>query len=313
MEFLNPYYWGVRLRNFLYDVGIFRSHRVGIPVISVGNLSVGGSGKTSLVRELIKKLSQDYKVAIVMRGYKRKSKGLLVVANEGVIRADYEKAGDEAYLLAKYITLRNLNACVIVDENRVRGAKKAITLGSEIVVLDDGFQHRRIHRDVDIVLLKKQDLTDRVIPFGRLREPLSSLKRASVIVLSYQEIEPFEFSFGDKPIFKMKRTNWRAIDSNWQEVDLKKLKKKEFIAFCGLGDNTQFLKVLETLGIRVKKFLGFRDHHDYKDFVFDEREFYITTLKDGVKLAPRSNLFFLDFDVEAGELFKWIKRMIKRN
>ncbi|NPA40167.1 MAG: tetraacyldisaccharide 4'-kinase [Thermodesulfobacteria bacterium] len=311
MEFLNPYYWGISLRNFLYDIGLLKSHKVSVPVISVGNLSVGGSGKTSLVRELLKELSKEHKVAVVMRGYKRRSKGLLVVANEGVIRADWIKAGDEAFFLAKFITLKKLNACVIVDEDRVRGARKAIALGSEVVILDDGFQHRRIYRDVDVVLLRKKDLSDKLLPFGRLREPLSSLKRATAIVLSYQDVEPFDFSYQDKPVFRMKRVNWRIIDANWKEVELKTLKNKEFVAFCGLGDNAQFLKVLKNLGIRTKKFLSFKDHYDYENFGLEEEEFYITTLKDGVKIAPHPNLYFLDFDVEVGELFKWIKRLIK--
>jgi len=273
----------VLLRNSLYDTGVLRPKKLPVPVVSVGNISAGGTGKTSLVRYLARELSRDFRTAVLLRGYKRKSRGALVVSEWGKILADVETSGDEAYLLAKMLP----DASVVVSENRFEGGRLAVEeLGAELILLDDGFQHRRLYRDVDIVLLRKRDIGDRLLPAGLLREPLENLSRADAVVLSYQEVEPFYFEVGGKPVFKMFRRFTHLLNSDFETVPVEVLKGKEVVAFAGLGSNEQFFKVLEGLGIKVKERLSFPDHYDYGGFELKKGEFYITTPKDMVKLSP---------------------------
>ncbi|WP_461829742.1 tetraacyldisaccharide 4'-kinase [Aquifex sp.] len=304
--FIFPYAFGVSVKNFLYDKGIKKPKKLPVPVISVGNLSVGGTGKTSFVVYLAN-LLKDRRVCILLRGYKRKSRGVVAVSKYGEILTDWERAGDEAYLLAKLLPY----ACVVVAEDRYEGGLFAIkNFNPELIILDDGFQHRKLHRDLDIVLLKRKDIKDYLLPYGNLREPLSSLKRANVIILSYQEVEPFEFRT-EKPAFKMFREFGSLLDSEFREFPIEHLKGKEVIAFSGLGDNEQFLKSLRKLGFRVKEFISFPDHYDYRDFKPKREEIYLTTPKDLIKLRGYENVFALNFQVriEGGEE---LKRLIYR-
>lgn len=306
LPFTLPYYFGVFLRNLLYDKGIKKPKKLPVPVISVGNLSVGGTGKTSFVIYLAN-LLKEKRVCILLRGYKRKSKGVLLVSEYGEILTDWEKAGDEAYLLAKLLP----NASVVVSEDRYEGGVFAIKrLNPELIILDDGFQHRKLHRDLDILLLKKKDLEDYLLPYGNLREPLSALKRADLLILSYQEVEPFEFN-SEKPTFKMQREFDSVLNSNFEEIPIEHLKEKEVIAFSGLGDNEQFLKTLKKLGFKVKEFLSFPDHYDYKEFRPKKEETYLTTPKDLIKLQNYENVFALNFKVKVDreeELYRIICR-----
>lgn len=162
-------------------------------------------------------------------------------------------------------------------------------------------------RDLDLVLLKKGDIKSLVLPLGRLREPFGQLKRADAIILTYQEIDPFEFCFRDIPVFKMFRKNWKILNSNFEEVSFK---EKEFIAFCGLGDNLQFFKVLKKLGIRIKRFIALPDHYKYENFKLHTQEIYLTTLKDFIKLPYSENLFFLDFEIEVEGLKEFILKKL---
>lgn len=301
------YTGAVNLRNLLYDRGILSVKKLPVPVISVGNLSVGGSGKTSLVRFLSQELGRTLRVAVVMRGYKRKSKGTVLVSEWGRIRTDLWRSGDEAYLLARQLK----NTSVVVSESRFEGGLFAVKeLGAQVIILDDGFQHRRLFRDIDIVLLRQRDLQDRPIPAGLLREPLRNLERADAIVLAYQEIEPFEFGIGEKPVFRMFREFTGLINSRFEAVPLEEIKDKEVIAFAGLGSNEQFFKILERLGFKLKKRLSFRDHYHYRDFRLEKDMTYITTPKDMVKLPPSENLYALDFSLRVDGLLEFIHQRL---
>ncbi len=293
----------VALRNYLYDRGFLKTYGVPVPVVSVGNLSAGGTGKTSLVRFLAGELSGKVHLCILLRGYKRSTKGTLIVSEGEGPLVGHSEAGDEAFMLAKLLK----GVSVVVSEDRYEGALRAVRdLKAELILLDDGFQHRRLKRDLDIVLLSKRDLSDRLLPAGLLREPLSSLKRADAIVLSYQDLEPFSFSFGDKRIFKMFRRNWHLKDRTFAEIPLEKLKGKEIIAFAGLGSNEQFFATLKRLGFALKNTLSFPDHHHYRDFRPKKGEIYITTLKDMVKLPSYDNVFALDFHLEVEGLKEFV-------
>jgi len=303
MNCLNPYFYAVSLRNWLYDRGFLKTCSFSVPILCVGNLSVGGSGKTSLVRFLAQNLAEDYHTAVLLRGYKRSTKGPVVVSYRGEVRASWKKAGDEAYMLARLLK----NVSVVVSEDRCLGAKLAVEeLKAQLIILDDGFQHRRLKRDLDIVLLKEKDLKDRLLPFGRLREPLGGLKRAHAVVLTYQDLKEWEFRI-KKPTFKLYRKNWRVVSREGEVLDFK---DKSFIAFCGLGDNEQFFKTLERLGIKTEEKLSFPDHYHYEGFKLQKEKLYLTTLKDFFKLEPAENLYYLDFDVEVPGLMDFVREKL---
>ncbi|WP_448587844.1 tetraacyldisaccharide 4'-kinase [Thermocrinis sp.] len=292
------------LRNWLYDKRVFKSYSLDVPVVCVGNLSVGGSGKTSLVRFLANALSEKLHVVVLLRGYRRKTKGLVVASYKGKVKASLEEVGDEAYMLSKVLK----NSSVLVCEDRYAGGTFAVKeLSAELVILDDGFQHRRLKRDLDLVLLKERDLKDRLLPFGRLREPVSSLRRADAVVLSYQDVKEWDFSF-EKPVFKLHRTNWRVVSSEGRVVDYM---DKTFIAFCALGENQQFFQTLKRLGVKTEKALSFPDHYEYKNFKLEKKRLYLTTLKDFFKLEPSENLYYLDFDVRVDGLLEFIINSIR--
>src|SRR5580700_10210670 len=164
------------LRNTVFDRGILPSRRLQQPVVSVGNLSVGGAGKTPFVialGELLK--ARDIRFDVLSRGYGRKTRGVLVVESDGKA-SDF---GDEPLLIA-----RRLGVPVIVGESRYEAGRVAERkFQPQLHILDDGFQHRSLFRDFDLVLMTERDFDDRLLPSGRLREPISSLQRADAIVL----------------------------------------------------------------------------------------------------------------------------------
>ena len=170
------------IRNWLFDIGILKSVDVGVPVISVGNITAGGTGKTPIVENIAKIfIEQGKKVAIVSRGFGRASRGTVVVSDGKNILAKAKDAGDEPLYLAQ----RFNSVIVVVDEQRVRGAQLAVTkYGAEIILLDDGFQHRYLKRDIDIVLMDSQNspFVTSLLPAGYRREPLRSLQRANAII-----------------------------------------------------------------------------------------------------------------------------------
>jgi len=149
---------------------------------------------------------------------------------------------------------------------------------------------------VDVVLLKRRDLTDRLLPSGLLREPLSALERADAIVLSYQETEPFDFAFQDKP-----------LRPDFSRASLENLRGKRVTAFAGLGDNSQFFKAVDALGLDVEERISLPDHYHYRGFRLRKDRFYLTTPKDMVKLPPAENLYALDFRLRVEGLVDFVK------
>lgn len=273
-------------RNKLYDRGILKSHKLSRPVISVGNISVGGSGKTPFVimlGELLKQRGITFDV--LSRGYGRATHGAMLVDPNGASR-DF---GDEPLLIA-----RRLLCPVIVGESRYQAGSLAEndhvgTAASRcppgqrpgpLHILDDGFQHRSLARDFDIVLLTEQDFHDQLLPTGRLREPLSSLRRADAIVLT-EEIDPNQLS-GSKNIWRMRRS--LRVPTAPQNP----------IAFCGIARPHRFIQQLRAIGIQPIAEKFYPDHHQYMPS--DIRELLrlqkenkanalITTEKDAVNLA----------------------------
>jgi tetraacyldisaccharide 4'-kinase len=241
------------LRNTLFDRGVLSSQRLEQPVVSVGNLSVGGSGKTPFVialGELLK--ARGIRFDVLTRGYGRRTRGVLVVEPDGNA-ADF---GDEPLLIA-----RRLGVPVIVGESRYAAGRVAEQkFQPQLHILDDGFQHRSLVRDFDIVLMTERDFGDRLLPSGRLREPLSSLARADAIVLprdfsvhdlSAQNPAIESFALQGKPVWRMQR-----------EIVLPAAPVAP-IVFCGIARPRQFFAQVRAAGITPAAEVEFRDHHAY--------------------------------------------------
>src|ERR1041385_4083605 len=176
---------GVRARNGLYRRGVRKSVDVGVPVISVGNLTTGGTGKTPLVEMLAARMAAEgSRVCVLTRGYGRGSRGRVVVSDNSCVLADVNEAGDEPLLLAENLRGR---AAVVCDKNRVAAARWAIeNLGSQAFVLDDAFQHQQIQRDVNILTIDATNAfgNGKLLPAGILRESSTGMRRANCIVIT---------------------------------------------------------------------------------------------------------------------------------
>jgi tetraacyldisaccharide 4'-kinase len=231
------------LRNTLFDRGVLPSRRLERPVVSVGNLSVGGSGKTPFVialGELLK--ARGIRFDVLSRGYGRMTRGVLIVETDGNA-ADF---GDEPLLIA-----RRLGVPVVVGESRYEAGRVAeLKFQPQLHILDDGFQHRSLVRDFDIVLMTERDFDDRLLPSGRLREPLSSLRRADAIVL------PASLAV-DHPAVRQKLI-WRIE----RELVLPSLPSAP-VVFCGIARPEQFFAQVRAAGITPAAEIIFRDHHAY--------------------------------------------------
>jgi tetraacyldisaccharide 4'-kinase len=292
---------GVVIRNWLFDKGWLRSWSVSAPVISVGNLSSGGVGKTPLVEFLARRLTQKgKKVAIVSRGYKRKTRGMVVVSNGLTKCAQATDSGDEPAQMASKLT----GVVVIVDEKRVRGALYAIQkFGVNLIILDDGFQHRYLRRDVDIVVLPVQEVSNPgwMLPGGNRREPISSLRRATIIGVSrcenldqFLEAKASIRRWTDKEVMGLaiKVSSFRRASTGFS-VDLGGLKGKSAVAFSGIGNPAAFEQTLRSLGLNLKSHSVFSDHHPYSDSELAKLEeavrsqgadFLVTTEKDVARI-----------------------------
>jgi len=264
---------GVALRNALYDRGVFKVHKLARPVVSIGNISVGGSGKTPFVIALGELLQQrGIEFDVLSRGYGRRSTEIAVVDPNGTP----EQFGDEPLLIA-----RKLRAPVIVGADRYQaGLLAEKRFSSKLHLLDDGFQHRRLHRDFDIVLLPAEDQRGTLLPTGRLREPLSALKRADAIVLP----EPAETPLHAKSVWRARRQMEIAADGR-------------LIAFCGIARPQQFFDALQTARQEIAGTLAFGDHHRYAQRDIDRllalknqtgAAGFVTTEKDAINLGTLS-------------------------
>jgi tetraacyldisaccharide 4'-kinase len=281
---------GISIRNRLYDRGAFRAHRLQWPVISIGNLRVGGAGKTPFTIHL-GELLQQRKIAfdVLSRGYRRMTRGVLLVDEKGSAL----QYGDEPLLIAK-----RLEVPVIVGEDRFAAglyAEKTFAGlqpahgGSWLHLLDDGFQHRALARDFDIVLLTASDVTDTLLPSGRLREPLTSLARADAIVL------PDGIAVASLPRSAQTRHIWRAS----RHIEVPSDAPRKPVVFCGIARPERLYDDLERVGIKMVRAMQFSDHHvysppDVRALLALKREHgsdgFLTTEKDIINLAAKGLL-----------------------
>jgi len=269
----------VGLRNTMFDREFLRARKLAWPVVSMGNLSVGGSGKTPFVIMLGELLAaRGIWIDVLSRGYRRSTQGVLNVDAQGTP----DQFGDEPLLIA-----RKLRCPVIVGEDRFEAGLRAEednagTGANPMHLLDDGFQHRQLHRDFDIVLLNQEDLDDKLLPAGRLRESLSSLKRADAVVV--------DSGFPGERVPKGDFRLWRVR----RELDIPEI-KSPVIAFCGIARPQRFFSDLRRQGIDVREEIVFRDHHRYTEAdvqrlaaaqarVPESR--LVTSEKDAINLGP---------------------------
>lgn len=292
-----------RGRHALYRYGVFRTHDLGVPVISVGNITVGGTGKTPLVAWFAETLAQQgKKVCVLTRGYGRENSSARVVVSKGSeILADAKTGGDEPLMLAESLINK---AAVISDKDRVSaGLWAKENLGSEVFILDDGFQHLRLKRTFDVVAV---DATNpfgggHLLPVGRLRESLSSLQRADCIIITKTNLgedidelraKLLSHSKGRPVFFSRFRVSGARTLNNDSFVELKTL-PESCSAFCGLGNPKAFFRQIKRADLMLVDKQSFADHHFYTQEDIEKIEVeakkegarcLITTAKDAVKL-----------------------------
>ncbi|MGB7209799.1 MAG: tetraacyldisaccharide 4'-kinase [Pyrinomonadaceae bacterium] len=311
MNLLSPFGWlhgrAANVRNSLYDRGTFASHSLGARTISIGNITAGGTGKTPLVALVSEILAENgEKICILTRGYGRQNpKDRILVSDSAKVLVDSKTGGDEPVELAHKLIGK---AVIVADANRVSAAKWAMEkFGVTAFVLDDGFQHRRAKRDLDIVCI---DATNpfgggEVLPAGRLREPLANLRRADSIVITRsnfaEEIENLKFQISNlnpaAAIFLSENhiARLRTLEEFHAKTQSSQrdAKQKRAFAFCALGNPNNFFEQLKREDFDLAGTETFPDHYFYKQTDVDGLEkkagefeigAFVTTAKDAVKL-----------------------------
>lgn len=317
------YFLIIFFRNKLYDWSILKYSKLPCRVISVGNLTVGGTGKTPVVEYLANYFkNKNKKIVIISRGYKRKSRGLQIVSDGTNILSTPEDSGDEPYLLA----LKLKGVPVIVDIKKERAGYTAWNkFKPEVLILDDGFQYRRLYREVDIVLFEDSILNKNkfLLPSGPYREPLSSISRAQIIWFTKTNLSTDFNKLNSKITFckpehviHSKFKPKRLVHFNSRKAEhLTKLTGKRIFVFCGIGNPNSFLETLDNLGAETVGKKIFQDHHFYTkrdiyQIIKQSRnvasDWIVTTEKDWVNLPrdtmePNLSLYFLEMKLE---LFK---------
>jgi len=319
-------------RNILYNYKFFISRTLPTKIISVGNITAGGTGKTPMVIYLVEKLKERGKrVAILSRGYGRKTAGTQLVTDGKTSVDDWRNFGDEATLMAEKLK----GTPIVVDENRYRGGLFLVDkFKPDVIILDDGFQHRSLDRNIDIVLLNSQDERRdyKLIPYGKLREPIQHLKRADILVFTKTNItdpKPYLMRVSARLSIPTIKSHIKASNTLYNgKKSVPVHKNNRTVAVSALGDHKGFHKTLEQIGLEVVEKITFLDHHDYvqKDInkIIDKAEIHkadiiVTSEKDLVKLKKynfgKHELFSLpiQFKIESKsekELFNYIEKSI---
>lgn len=292
---LVPFYYLVTLlRNKLYDLGLKSSKSFDVPVICVGNLSVGGTGKTPMIEYLIKLLNKKYKVATLSRGYKRKTQGFIIAEQS----TNAQDVGDEPF---QYFN-KFKDIIVSVDANRCNGIMQllALTNKPEVILLDDAFQHRKVKAGFNIVLTSYNNLyvNDMVLPTGNLREPKTGAKRADVIVvtkcpITISEAEKKEIVNALNPlpnqqVFFSSITYSNTIKNFKEDKPIQYLKNNKFALVTGIANSKPLVEFLDSEGFNFEH-LNFKDHHEFSAKEIEnlkEKELILTTEKDFMRLEP---------------------------
>ncbi len=300
----------INVRNWFFDNNVFKTEDVDASVISVGNISVGGSGKTPLVISLTNLLKREGKKAgVLSRGYGRNTRGYLLVSDGKDILAPVSDCGDEIY-----ITAMECKVPAAVSENRVKGAGNLISeTGINVIVLDDAYQHRWIKRDLNLLIFEQRFLTEydffkqQLLPTGMMREPFSSIKRADAVIINRKftpenEI-PAEYSryLAGKKVFT---AYYKAIEfgdvKHGTRYGLEEFKGQKSLVVSGVANPFSFINILKQTNVDTSNQMIFRDHKNYSNKEVQEirKKFYstnshsvVTTEKDAVKLTKFAKEF----------------------
>ncbi|RPI13631.1 MAG: tetraacyldisaccharide 4'-kinase [Ignavibacteriae bacterium] len=285
----------VLIRNIFYKLNIIKSTKLNAAVISVGNISVGGTGKTPLVEYIAKKLLNKGKfIAIVTKGYKRIHDDIQVAEfnyKDEEHKLTSEHFGDESLNLLENLSgTSSGRGLLVVSDDKRSGAKLADRkFKPDVIIIDDAFQHRKLRRDLDIVVLN-HNYKGNMLPAGNLREPVRSLKRADIIIINHKFEETIikKVKFLNVAECKYVLDSYRDYNNNQPESAI-----NNCTAFCGIGDHVSFHNMLEVNNIEVKHFIKYSDHYNYraadisaiiKGFKESESDYILTTQKDFVKL-----------------------------
>ncbi|EKD40416.1 MAG: hypothetical protein ACD_75C00057G0008 [uncultured bacterium] len=300
---LSPFYGlAMKVREKLYAKGVLPRQSLPVPVISIGNLVLGGTGKTPTVKYLAEFLkAQGYRPAIISRGYGGESRRKVnIVSAGGAVLLSPQQAGDEPYMLASALP----GTPVLTGKRRICPSRWAVEkLKSDILILDDGFQHLAVKRDIDIVLFDGTDLAgnSRIFPGGVLREPVAALNRCNAFLITgvtadnRKKAECFgellQSRFINKPVFYSSIGSYdlrTPADATAISPD-----EKIFFGFCGIANPARFHDSLTSLGVRLAGFVALPDHAKYSQSIMDNicakaadsgARFLVTTEKDSVKL-----------------------------
>ncbi len=291
-------------RNLLYDLFPALSQSVETPIICVGNLTTGGTGKTPMVAYLADYFhDHNLTVAILSRGYGRKKRldPKLITKASTIDNLAARELGDEALMLHQQIP----DAALVLDGDRVHGAQAAIKqLTPDLILMDDGFQHRRLRRNFNLVMIDSQKLFDnrRLLPAGPLRESLSALKRADAVVLNkFDQCHPYFYSeaaeilnyISPKKVFcsSYHFRRFIAADGSSSSLSLSEVTKLGPLCACsGLANNNYFFAQLKSLGLQLEETASFTDHYNYRSsdlkhlISMSGARPIITTAKDAVKI-----------------------------
>lgn len=313
MPFSLLYGIGVFLRNLFFDTGIFSSHEFSFPVISVGNITVGGTGKTPHVEHIVSILKGSFSIAVLSRGYKRRSSGFVIASTASRVK----DVGDEPLQIKRKFP----EVEVAVDGDRVNGIRKLFNYNSRLnaVILDDAFQHRWVKPGISILLVDyNQPFTeDSLLPAGRLREPVSSIKRAAIVICSKcpPDMQPIErriirkelnlfpwqslyfttYAYGNPcPVFRETEP--------FPEREKFRNMKSPVLMITGIAYPVLFEEYLREFSPRIKKIV-FPDHHNYRtgdirhiskewQSIENNQKIIITTEKDAIRFRNLNNIDF---------------------
>ncbi len=288
-------YWGALIvRNLLYRLKVFKTSKISCKIISVGNISVGGTGKTPTVMYLAHLLKNlNLKVAIISRGYKRSTTGLLIASKGDGPSCSLSDCGDEPYMMAKKLK----NIPIVVDKNRFRGCTYLVeNFSPDVIIMDDGFQNKSISRDLDLVLIDgSTNYNDyKILPSGILREPWHEIKRADAILLTKRIPEPLLKRKLDELSIPIFQTRITAMIGKAYQQPLKKVPTNEKVfLFSGIGNPKFFKKTIKHMGFNICGTKKFADHFSYckEDINNIEKsakalnaKYLMTTEKDWFKL-----------------------------
>ncbi len=329
-----PYGWVARLRAALYETGWLRATKLPCPVVSVGNLTLGGSGKTPVTIFLAQWLmARGRRVAVLSRGYRRSSSTPCLLVSDGRdILVGPVESGDEPYLIAS----RCRGAVVAVGPDRAQVGRWVLErFQVDYAILDDGYQHLRLHRDVDLLLVDASDVERlrHVFPRGQLREPLSAARRASAVLLTRADSDAaLERTIallrsgggfrGDPIRVTLKPAAWIRVQSG-EEKPLRHSAGTSAVIFSGIANPDSFRRAVESLEVKVRDEIRFRDHHRYRQE--DLRRVrdaaarvgaatLVTTEKDAVKVAsllePNELCWALRLETVLSADDLWLERLL---